>query len=135
MDISKLSRRPERFEKSGAGEKFNEIFREYGKTKKGGKGRGKIKETKPPVDTLQPVKPPSPPETTDPTKETKPPTTNTNQSLDELAKMYVEQYQKGTGKELTEEQFNQKKAEVAAFYERFGESGKTRLDQIVFAND
>lgn len=63
-------------------------------------------------------------------------TTNSfgSEGVDELAALYVQQYQQGTGKQLSETEFERKKADVANFYTMLS-GGRDRLDAIVFAND
>lgn len=55
-------------------------------------------------------------------------------SIEELAELYVQQYEDGSGVTLSDEAFNQKKSDVAAFYSTVS-NGRERLDEIVFAND
>ncbi|MCI5065709.1 hypothetical protein MRY87_08300 [bacterium] len=55
-------------------------------------------------------------------------------SLDDLAELYVKQYESGAGVRLSDEAFEAKKNEVAQFYAQMS-GGEERLDAIVFAND
>ena len=90
-----------------------------------------------------------PPEVTPPVEETpsgedqvtilpvEPPTESSPvqvESIDDLAELYVRQFETGSGVTLSEEAFDAKKAEVADFYSGI-RGGQERLDAIVFAND
>ncbi|MCB0336623.1 MAG: hypothetical protein KDD62_09960 [Bdellovibrionales bacterium] len=55
-------------------------------------------------------------------------------SLDELAKLYVDQYEEKAGVTLSAEERNQKISEVRDFYGKQAD-GQERLDKIVFSND
>lgn len=76
----------------------------------------------PPISTS-----PEPPVATNPEQ-------NNDSKIDELAALYVKQYEEQAGTTLSDEAFAQKKAEVANFYSRFND-GTDRLDKVVFAND
>ena len=54
--------------------------------------------------------------------------------INELARLYVSQYQEGSGTVLSKEAEEAKVKEVADFYSKM-QNGEQRLDAIVFAND
>ena len=95
-------------------------------------------ESEAPVTTPGSTPTPAPtdtPNTTEPDTPTTPPVSSSGgESIDELAALYVQQYQQSSGKQLSEEEFNKKKSEVADFYSSFS-GGSQRLDNVVFAND
>lgn len=74
------------------------------------------------------------PDTTAPATQSPVKSSSNSDAIDELAALYVQQYQEGTGKQLSEAEFERKKADVANFYTTLS-GGKERLDAIVFAND
>ncbi|MCB0330113.1 MAG: hypothetical protein KDD70_10625 [Bdellovibrionales bacterium] len=83
----------------------------------------------------------APPEVVDPIPEEEPPVSEPSvpadaapadtDVLNQLAELYVRQYEEGAGVTLTKEARDAKTAEVAKFYENKQE----RLDLVVFAND
>ncbi|MCB0321851.1 MAG: hypothetical protein KDD60_13075 [Bdellovibrionales bacterium] len=88
-----------------------------------------------PIVTTEPVSEPGDtplPSSSTPSQE--PSSTKSELSLDDLAELYVKQYEEGAGVTLSSEAFEQKKSEVSSFYSQLS-NGQERLDKIVFAND
>lgn len=55
-------------------------------------------------------------------------------SVDGLARLYVAQFEEGSGRDLSEEEFEAKVKNVSDFYSQLS-NGQSRLDAVVFAND
>lgn len=85
--------------------------------------------------TIQPVDTPqqTDPANTSPAGETQI-ITSEELSIDDLAGLYVRQYEQQSGVRLSKESFDQKKSEVSSFYSGMSD-GRDRLDKIVFSND
>lgn len=60
--------------------------------------------------------------------------TSSEYSLEDLATLYVKQYEDNSGTKLSSEDFNKKVSEVTSLYGEL-KNGQERLDTIVFAND
>lgn len=60
--------------------------------------------------------------------------TSGSESIEELARLYVQQYEDNSGRDLNDDEFEAKVKEVAKFYSDI-DNGKERLDDVVFAND
>ncbi len=102
-----------------------------------GIGKGRNKRAESPQEAVPESSADSPDEAEtveEPTQNTTPSTSAsaTNDQLSELATLYVEQYEQGSGVSLSTEAFEQKKAEIVDLYSRLGAD---RLDNIVFSND
>ncbi len=99
--------------------------------------RGRNSESETEAVEANPGTPTSTPgENTTPTQATTttPATSSAKPTVDELAGLYVKQYEEQSGVQLTDEAFAQKKAEVANFYSKLS-NGSDRLDTVVFSND
>ncbi len=136
MDISRFQGLSDLFEKlqsrgrgnSRRSEKIQELLKRAAERREARRNRRREDE----------VSIPEQPKGTTPTEETTPPTTGTQSSkelsIDELAELYVKQYEEGSGQKLSDEEFKAKATEVADFYSGLSD-GQNRLDKVVFAND
>ena len=115
-----------------AAEEILAIQRQYGRGRALAPGQAK----RPSPAPQQPQPPAAAPPVDDSASIQPVPTTvtETDYTIDQLAELYVRQYQAGTGVTLSESAFQQRKAEVATFYSGLSD-GQHRLDAIVFAND
>lgn len=57
-----------------------------------------------------------------------------SETMEDLARLYVKQYEDKSGNKLSDKDFEAKVLEVSQFYGEI-QNGKERLDSVVFAND